>query len=318
MNERRQRHQGMDSNTGRTNIRRTGQIPDDNRSAARWLVRLVAASVAGILLFLLGLSLGSGWTFPRLLPDRLDAGPWRHGLVDGSGLIWSVVTSIILSLTTAVVSTGTGFMLARSLRHISSVVVLFLVFVPFVISPVIAGSCLYDLAIRIHVAGTFPGVLLVHSLFATSFATNYFRGAFGVRTEKLENLVRTLGGSRLDVWRHAVWPQSRGLVGFCLIQTALYSWLDYGLVSVIGGGKVVPVTVRLFAYIREASTNQAALASMLLMLPAIAGLIWASVSGRTPLSAASVALDHSPSTFARGDHVSAGNAATQDRREWKA
>jgi putative spermidine/putrescine transport system permease protein len=301
MNERSGQPRSENSEHEQTDIHGTALAPDESTVASRWTSRLVTISIVGTLLFLLVLSLGSGWTFPRLLPDRIDAGPWRQGLADRGGLMRSVVTSICLSLTTAVVSTGIGFLLARCLRHASSLVMLYLLYVPFVISPVIAGICLYDLAIRLHLAGTFSGVLLTQCLFATSFATICFRSTFGNRIEKLENLVRTLGGGRLTVWRHAVWPQMRGMVGVCLIQTAMYSWLDYGLVSVIGGGRIVPLTLRLFAYIREASTNQAAMASILLMLPAIAGLLWAIVSGRALVPATSVALE--PCLSSLGDDV---------------
>lgn len=299
MNDRHGQSWRTGTNLGRAGLDQSLQVPDRRTPAARWMSGVVTIGVVGTLLFLLVLSLGSGWTFPRLLPDRIDAGPWRQGLADRGGLMWSVVTSICLSLMTATVSTGIGLLLARCLRQISGVLMLYVLYVPFVISPVIAGICLYDLVIRLQLAGTFSGVLLVQCLFATSFATIYFRGAFGNRVEKLENLVQTLGGGQLTVWRHAVWPQLRGMIGVCLIQTAMYSWLDYGLVSVIGGGRVVPVTVRLFGYIREASTNQAAMAALLLMLPAVAGLLWAVVSGRVPVSAASVAMEHCSSPFGR-------------------
>jgi ABC-type Fe3+ transport system permease subunit len=53
------------------------------------------------------------------------------------------------------------------------------------------------------------------------------------------------------------------------VQTGLFSWLDYGLVSMIGGGHVSTLTLRLFALIREASIHQAALASLLLTLPSL-------------------------------------------------
>lgn len=291
MNERHWQPGSPGADLGRTEARQSARASDGHRLAVRWISRLVTISVVGTLLFLLVLSLGSGWTFPHLLPDRMDAGPWRQGLADRGGLMRSAMTSTGLSVMTAIVSTGIGFLLARCLRQASSVLMLYLLYVPFVISPVIAGICLYDLAIRLDLAGTFSGVLLVQCLFATSFATICIRSAFDNRIEKLENLVQTLGGGRLTVWRHAVWPQLRGMIGICLIQTAMYSWLDYGLAAVIGGGRVVPVTVRLFAYIREASTNQAAMAALLLMLPAVAGLLWALVSGRVPVSATSVALE---------------------------
>ncbi|MFO0977999.1 MAG: hypothetical protein U0996_16455 [Planctomycetaceae bacterium] len=268
----------------------------------RALSRCVAGLVWGALGVLLVLSLGSGWTFPNLLPDRMDAGPWRQSFAVGSGLLRSLLVSCSLSCLVAATSTTAGLLLARQLRHSRGPLVLYFLYLPFVISPVIAGICLYDLMIRLHLAGTFVGVLLIQSAFATSFATIFFRSAFSDRMQRLEDLIRTLGGNRATIWRHAIWPQCRGLIRICLIQTALFSWLDYGLVSVIGGGQVIPVTVRLFSLIREASTNQAALASLVLLLPAILAMIFALVIRAT-----------APSLLAPTHHV-AMNAADRGSR----
>ena len=57
----------------------------------------------------------------------------------------------------------------------------------------------------------------------------------------------------------------------CFVQAALFSWLDYGLVSVIGGGRVRTMTVMLFGFLREANVNQAAQSAIVLLLPTVAG-----------------------------------------------
>ena len=220
---------------------------------------------------LLVISLGSGWTFPGLLPDRLDLAAWRHFASDRDNMAVAVATSAGLSLIVGTASTFGGLLAGRAIRRTRFRFWRFLVYLPFVISPVIVGICLYDLLIRLRLAGTIAGVVLLQSMFALSFATVFFSEFWSPRAERLEQLVRNLGGNDWAVWRHAVFPQARGLILICFLQTALSSWLDYGLVSVVGGGHVPSVTIRLFAYIREASVNQAALASLILLAPALAG-----------------------------------------------
>lgn len=267
---------GRMPNSGRAAFR----LPSDGcqgsnvvTGSGRWIVGSVVLLVCCPFILLVLLSIGSGWAFPNILPDRLNGAPWRTTFGTGSSLARAAGTSVILSVLTSLISTSCGFLLARRLRYQSGWLVHYLLYVPFVVSPVVAGVCVYDLAIRLQLAGSFSGVLLIQSLFATCFSTIYFREAAGHRLERIESLIRMLGGDSIAVWRDGIWPQCRGLIVICLIQTALYSWLDYGLVSVIGGGNVVPLTVRLFGYIREASTNQASLASLILMVPAIAGLL---------------------------------------------
>jgi putative spermidine/putrescine transport system permease protein len=235
-----------------------------------WLAVAVSGLILGPYAVLVLLSLGSGWTFPRLVPDRLDFMPWRNLLADKHGLSRAILTSLGLSLAVAILSTAGGLVAGRALRRTTFGFWRFAAYLPFVISPVIAGVVLYDMLVRLRLAGTAAGVILVQVIFATAFASVYFSELWSPRTDRLESLVKNLGGGTWQVWRHAVLPQAASLITVCLLQTALFSWLDYGLISVVGGGQVETITMRVFAYIREASVNQAAAASLVLVGPALA------------------------------------------------
>ncbi len=237
---------------------------------------IIAAAAAGIVMsygLLLILSLGSGWTFPNLLPDRMNFVPWRAFASDRDVLIKALLTSTGLSLIVGGLGTFMGLVIGRTVRRWNSETVRFLIYLPFVVAPVIAAICLYDLLIRLRVAGTPAGVIFSQCIFATSFAAVYFSELWTRKTDRLEDLVWSLGGSTFAVWRHVVIPEGSGLIVVCFLQACLYSWLDYGLVSVIGGGNVQSLTLRMFGYIREASVNQAAQAALILLLPALAGSI---------------------------------------------
>jgi len=242
-----------------------------NRRPMLFVVSLAALLVTPYGLLLL-LSLGSGWTFPNLRPDRMDFAPWKSILADRDGLLRAMATSAGISLIVATFATVMGLLIGRSLRQRQSPLWRILIYLPFVVSPVIAATSLYDLLVRMRLAGTLTGVVAVQVLFATSFCAVISFELWNRRTDRLESLVRSFGGNSVAVWRHVILPECRGLIGVCIVQSALYSWLDYGLVSVIGGGHVVTLTTKLFGYIREASVNQAAMSSIVLMTPVIIGL----------------------------------------------
>ncbi|MFM7846592.1 MAG: ABC transporter permease [Planctomycetota bacterium] len=248
-----------------------------NRQArgVRWLLAL--AILAPYLLLII-LSLGSGWSYAQLLPDRLDFAPWRRLAQERDGLARAFVTSVMLSVTVGVLATATGLFAGRALRRTSTWFGRWLLYLPFAASPVVLGVTLYDLLVRLQWAGTYTGVVVVQTLFATAMATVFFSTTWTPRGAQFEHLVRTLGGGRWDVWRHAIWPHARGLVLVCFVQAALYSWMDYGLVAIVGGGQVQTVTMRLFAYVREANVNQAALASLVLVVPAVAGCLLSGIA----------------------------------------
>lgn len=219
------------------------------------------------------LTLGSGWSYPHLLPDRIDLAPWRHLAADRDGLRRAALTSLALSLAVSLPSTIGGLVAGRAIRRRASGRWLFAAYFPFVVSPMVVGPSLYDLMVRLRLAGTAAGVIVCQGLFAFAFATVLFCELWSPRLERARQLVATLGGGRWATIRHVLVPQAAGLIGVCLIQTALSSWLDYGLVSLIGGGSVPTLTTMLFAYIREASVNQAALSGLTLLVPTVAGYL---------------------------------------------
>ncbi|MFM7056307.1 MAG: ABC transporter permease [Planctomycetota bacterium] len=254
-------------------------MPDCHRSRPTKVRRSLRMSAAFVMLapylLLLLLSLGTGWSFPGLLPDRLDGGPWRQ-LSGNSGLLRAALTGAALSLSAGILATLFGLLISRTLRRyngLSQRLLRAILMLPFAVSPVVAGVCLFDLAARIRLAGSFAGVLGGHVFFGTATAAVVLSAAWSDRASRQELLVRSLGGNTLAVWRHVVWPETRSMLLVCLLQTALLSWMDYGIVLQIGGGRVQTLTLRLFALIRESSVNHAALAALLLLLPAIPALL---------------------------------------------
>lgn len=244
--------------------------PDEKPRSRGWRTAALLCMLAPQL-FLLLLSLGTGWSYPGLLPDRLDGGPWRL-LSEFSGLLGAALTGAVLSLAAAVLSTLFGLLISRTLRcstdrtrRLSEALLL----LPFVVSPIVAGVCLFDLVVRVGLAGSFTGVLCGHVFFGTATAAVVLSRAWHDQATRQELLVRSLGGGTLDVWRHVVWPHAQGPLLVCMVQTALLSWMDYGIVLQIGGGRVQTLTLRLFSLIRESSINHAALAALLLLLPSL-------------------------------------------------
>lgn len=217
-------------------------------------------------LLLLLLSCGIGWSYPNLVPDKLDLKLWSTSLLAREDLLRAAGTSLLLAFSVATLSTMTGMLLAR-LIHIHERVAVFIIYLPFLCSPVIIGMGLLDLFIRINLASTLFGTFLIQSLFAIAFASILFLELEPPELRRLENLIRSFGGGYWSCWQHAVWPKLWKIIVICWSQTFLFSWLDYGFVSTIGGGVVPSLTHKAIAYIRESSINHAAQASILLMIP---------------------------------------------------
>ena len=251
-------------------------MPSESSSISSFGVpvgKYAMALIVGLLclspfIYLITLSLAAAWPFPALIPNGIDTSRWREIVGGSNALGASFLLSMLISLIVAVFSTATGYMTGKYIgyhRHQQSL--LFLAYVPFVMSPVILGTCLMYLYIKAELTGSVPGVILAQLMFAYGFSIVFFSAFWNQEIKALENLVYTLGGSASQAYRHVLIPVSRNALLICFFQTFLISWFQYGLTILIGSGKVQTLPVKVYEYIGEANVYYAALASCLLILP---------------------------------------------------
>ncbi|MEZ4700984.1 MAG: hypothetical protein R2834_11680 [Rhodothermales bacterium] len=236
---------------------------------------LLAALCIFPFLYLIVLSLVSEWSFPSVLPSALSLDLWRRVLGGSSALGSSFLLSLGLSSVVAASSTIAGFITGKFIAyHPRQSTLLFLAYVPFVMSPVILGTCLMYLYIKADLTGSVLGVMLAQTMFAYGFSIVFFSAFWNAEIKALEDLVYTLGGSAFQAYRRVLIPVSLSALLICFFQTFLISWFQYGLTILIGSGKVQTLPVKVYEYIGEANVYYAALASCLLVLPP-ALLLWA-------------------------------------------
>ncbi len=235
------------------------------RSASSWLV---GALCIFPLLFLAALSLSHRWQVPHILPTGFDPSRWQEVLTGQGQLGESLALSLTLSLSVATLSTVAGYLTSRAIAYSPHRrQLLLLAYIPFAFSPVILGTCLLFLFIKLNLAGTVPGVILAQTLFSYGFAIVFFMSFWTPQKKAYEDLVHTLGGSTWDAYRHALLPLSTGMLLVCFFQCFLISWFHYGITLLVGSGKIKTLPLKVFDSIREANPYYAALAACLLVLP---------------------------------------------------
>lgn len=236
---------------------------------------LVAAACLFPFAYLLVLSLTTAWAFPAVWPEALSLELWTRMLTGGGGLGASFVLSCTVSISVASASTLAGFVTGRYIAyHPRREALLLTAYVPFIMSPVILGTCLMYLYIKADLTGSVLGVVLAQTMFAYGFSIVFFSAFWSERVRALEDLVYTLGGSPWQAYTKVLLPVAKGMLLICFFQTFLISWFQYGLTVLIGSGKVQTLPVKVYDFVNEANVYYAALASCLLVLPP-AVLLWA-------------------------------------------
>lgn len=220
------------------------------------------------------LSVARDWVFPKMLPSSLSLAAWRLAFGPGGNLGTSFMMSTAVALLVATLATGAGLVASRTFAyHRRRGWWVLAAHAPFVLSPVILGTCLLFLFIKLHLVGTFVGVVAGQFIFCYGYAIILLIGFWNPHLAALESLARTLGAGRWQVFRRVLLPLARPMLAVCFFQTFLISWLDFGLVAVIGAGKVPVLTLRVFEYLGSGNVNLAAVVALCLMIPPLAILL---------------------------------------------
>ena len=216
------------------------------------------------------LSLASNWRYPRLLPEGLSSANWQLALTSGSGVGSSLWLSVLLSAGVAFTVTIGGFVLGKMVAaHTQRTRFQAIACLPFAFSPVIYAYCLQFFFLKADLSGSILGVVVAQVLLLLPFGVLFFSSHWDERLHAMEQLTRTLGGSRRDAWRRVLIPVSQPALLTAFFQSFLLSWFDYGLTSVIGLGQVPTLSVLVWQFIGEANPYFAAIGSCLLVFPPV-------------------------------------------------
>lgn len=221
-------------------------------------------------IYLLLLSMSSGWAFPQIIPSNFGFDNWKAITQSEVGLFTALMNSILIALTVASIATFGGFILSRIVAYHKQKNSLILIsYFPYILSPVVFGACLSFFFMKVNLFGNMGGVIIAQLIISLPYALIFFGSFWNEKNRNIENLVATLGGNKIVSFVKVILPLAKGLLLVCFFQTFLISWFEYGLTAIIGLGKVQTLTIKVFLYIKEANFFYGALSSCLLIMPPV-------------------------------------------------
>lgn len=220
--------------------------------------------------FMVFLSMSTGWRFPEIVPDYFGLNNWKTILGSETGLLYSFAISMLISLSVAIVSTTCGFLISRSVfYHKHARILTLFTYFPYVLAPVVFAACLSYFFLKMGLFGNVTGVITAQFLVAFPYALIFFGSFWNQKIKSYEDLTATLGGSRKQTFTKVLLPLAKSMLLICFFQTFLISWFEYGLTSIIGVGKVQTLTIKVFLFIKEANYYYGALSCCLLIFPPV-------------------------------------------------
>jgi putative spermidine/putrescine transport system permease protein len=242
---------------------------------------LALGIAAGVLLPFVPLALWSvseRWFYPDPWPGEWGLRAWRYVAGTAGGQIATgLVQSLAIASAASAASLAIGVPAGRALglyafrgKDLVSV----LLTLPVIVPPLCVAMGLHLWFIRLGLAETFWGVVLVHLTFCLPYAVFVMWGVFSNYNPEFEDQARSLGATTprvvFGVMLPLVWP---GVVVAGLFSFLL-SWSQYLSTLIIGGGKLMTLPILLFSLMASGDRPVAAAVSLVFVLPAFLALLF--------------------------------------------
>ncbi|MBI1386082.1 MAG: ABC transporter permease subunit [Rhizobiales bacterium] len=221
----------------------------------RWV--FLSALMIFLVLPLLPLAIWSGafnWFFPSLLPSVWSTRAWAYVFSPTAAILPALWNSAVIAGGTVAISLLIGIPAGRAIGLYDfrgKRLVEFLVLAPTIVPPLAVVLGIHVVFIRLGLADTMAGVILVHLIPVTPYVTMILAGVFANYDPEYEEQARTLGAGPLTtIWRVMLPSIFPGVVVAGLFAF-LISWSQYVVTLLIGGGQVQTLPLLLYAFVRS-------------------------------------------------------------------
>lgn len=217
------------------------------------------------------------WFYPALWPQSWGLRAWEYIFnTAGSQIITALFQSLLVAALSALAAVVVGLPAGRilGLHHFRGKDALsVLLMLPVAVPPLCVAMGLHLWFIRLGLAESFAGVVLIHFVFCLPYGIFVLWGVFANYDPDLEEQARSLGASRWRVWGRVTLPMVLPGVVVAGLFTFLLSWSQYLSTLIIGGGRVVTLPILLFALMGSGDRPVAAAVSLVFVLPALVILV---------------------------------------------
>lgn len=223
------------------------------------------------------------WRAPALLPQDLG---WRGFAIafDSGGAGEALVNSILIALAVTAIAMAVGWPAARvvSRRPLrQNRLVLFLIAIPLLMPPYLAGFGLIEWFIRLGIDSSLLGLILAHVTFALPYVILIMLSGFSRELESLEEMASTAGAAPGRRLRWVTLPTLRPTLAAAALLSFLVSFSQYGSSLAVGTGRpTLPIVMLPFV---QTDPQVAAALALLFLGPCVLALVLAARLQRSPL-----------------------------------
>ena len=224
-------------------------------------------------------SFAEHWFFPSVLPDQWTLQNWQQLLNATSRMGEGVLQSLAIALITTALSLLVGLPAGRALglmQFPGKTILKLSLLIPIIVSPLATLMGIQFLLIRLGLAGTVAGVVLVHLMPTIPYMTLVLSSVFANFETGYERQARSLGASSVQVFIQVTLPLIAPGIMVGSLFAFLISWNEFLLTFIVGGGRVFTVPMVLFTLLQGGNNGLIAAVAITSVIPGIIFLIFAS------------------------------------------
>jgi putative spermidine/putrescine transport system permease protein len=222
-------------------------------------------------------SVSERWLYPGPVPQAFGLRAWNYVLGAATGQVAAGLGfSVALALATTAVSLGLGIPAGRALGLYDfpgKKLVILLFTLPIIVPPLSVAMGLHLWFIKLGLAETFGGVVLVHLTFCLPYTIFVLWGVFSDYDPEYEEQARSLGASGFRTVFTVMLPMIVPGLTVAALFSFLLSWSQYLSTLIIGGGKMLTLPILLFALMDSGDRPVAGAVSLVFILPAFLALM---------------------------------------------
>ena len=221
-------------------------------------------------LLLLGLwTVVARWPYPNLWPTAFSLRGLKQLHTQWGQVAPVLGQSFLLSLGVGLLSLVISLLNARfyvqttawGRRWLSM-----LMFLPMLIPATVFGMGIHTPFLRLGLANTIPGVLLVHLLYSLPYANFLVCEAYQNIGLGLEEEAQTLGASPFQAFRLVTLPLLAPVLLTAMVMAYIVSFSQYFLTLLIGGGVVRTYALIMYPYLQANDRTIASVFSLIFLL----------------------------------------------------
>lgn len=215
------------------------------------------------------LAVGESWSYPHLLPQQINFISYFKLLLADQELLTSIVASISLALGTIALTISIAYPTAIALAYYQfrgKKLLNVLVYLPLIVPSIALLTNVDFMMIKFGLNGSFLGVISIHTLFCLPYAIKLLNDSLSLLHNRYEVVSRNLGASSWQTFFQVTLPLSKNGLQGAVMMTYIVSMTQYLTTLLVGDGKYLTLSVRMFPFTQAGKYKIAAIYGITFML----------------------------------------------------